>query len=109
MDSERFDHLEASALAARHSMRAGVVGSDGMTVEERVFWGEDIDVFDVLDLTKAIRDMEQALYDVYVAIGEPTEGARDYRELFGPMRGLYAPHLVPHLVRKYREEMERDE
>lgn len=66
---------------------------------------EDDDIRTVLD---ALDAAEKGLYDVYVNLGEDTDGARNARELFGPMVSTTPGELVPRLVAAYRSEMEAE-
>jgi hypothetical protein len=51
----------------------------------------------------------EGLYAAYCALGEDTDGARNARELFGPMTHIGNPaEYVARLVREYRAEMEAE-
>lgn len=74
---------------------------------EADFW-ELQDADDIRAVLDALDAAEEGLYRVYVELGEDTDGARNARELFGPMINTAPGELVPQLVRQYRTEMEAE-
>ena len=63
---------------------------------------------DIRTVLAALDAAEEGLYRVYVELGEDTDGARNARELFGPMTRTVPGEWVPKLVREYRAEMEAE-
>lgn len=66
------------------------------------------DAAEMLEVAKAeVAKLEQALFDIYVALGEDTDGARTPGELFRPLRMEPAEFMVK-TARDVRADFERE-
>lgn len=62
----------------------------------------------ISDLTDQLRSALAGLFQVYVELGEDTNGARNAKELFGPWVGFDPATHIPELVAERRREWEKE-
>lgn len=79
------------------------------TGKARVFEQRWEAALEVIQTTESERDrFYEGLYQVYVRLGEDTDGARNADELFRPMVGCDPAEWVPRLVAECRAEMDAE-